>query len=268
MSHPPAAGAPARRAAAFFDIDETLIRGASSYWLARELFRRGFASRHDIGYAVRQSFLYMLYGEKRSRVNSVVRHAMERISGTSVAQLRAISEDVYDRVIEPKLYAATLTRLRWHRQRGEEVWLLSATPWILADVIAQHVGATGAVGTRVKTQDGLMLPQLDGPIVHGRYKAQAMRRIAGERRIDLDRSWAYSDSANDLLLLQGVAHPVVVNADKLLAHVAQERDWEIMQARTRADALGRELWRLGIAAVGVGGTAGALYLGSRPLRRT
>lgn len=244
------------RVAAFFDIDKTLMRGASASVVATALLRRGLINLRTIGFAVRQSLLYSLFGEKASRVSSVAQRAMRSVAGQSVEEMSEVIEQVWEPAIRPRLYARTVERLRWHLERGDEVWLASATPWLVSEMMARHLGATGGLGTRLKVRDGYLLAELDGPLVHAHHKAEAVRRLAAERGIDLSQSWAYSDSFHDAEMLEAVGHPVAVNADVRLARLARRNGWERLSSRTRTDMLrDRSLKSVAAALAGVGALA-------------
>lgn len=253
---PPPSAPTAPRVAAFFDIDKTLMRGASASVVATALLRRGLINRRTIAFAVRQSLLYALFGEKVSRVSTVAQRAMRSVAGQSVAQMGEVIEQVWEPAIRPRLYARTVERIQWHLERGDEVWLASATPWLVSEVMATHLGATGGIGTRLAVRDGFLLAELDGPVVHAHHKAEAVRRLAAERGIDLSQSWAYSDSFHDVEMLEAVGHPVAVNADVRLAHVARRRGWDRLASRTRTDRLrDRSLKTVAATLAGVGALA-------------
>ncbi len=239
--------------AAFFDIDKTLMRGASASVVATALLRRGLIDRRTIVFAVRQTLLYSLFGEKVSRVSTVAQRAMRSVAGQSVEQMHEVIEQVWEPAILPRLYARTVERINWHLEQGHEVWLASATPWLVAEVMAEHLGATGGIGTRLTVRDGYLLAELDGPVVHAHHKAEAVRRLAEQRGIDLRRSWAYSDSFHDVEMLESVGHPVAVNADVRLGGVARRKGWERLGTRTRTDRLrDRSLKTLAATVAGAG----------------
>ncbi|MDN6429450.1 MAG: HAD-IB family hydrolase [Propionibacterium sp.] len=251
MPQTPPAGSP--RVGAFFDIDKTLMRGASASVVATALLRRGLVNHRTIAFAVRQSLLYSLFGEKASRVSTVAQRAMRTVAGQSLEEMSDVIEQVWEPTIRPRLFARTLERIRWHLERGDEVWLASATPWLVSEMMARHLGATGGIGTRLGIRDGYLLAELDGPIVHAHHKAAAVRKLAEERGIDLGQSWAYSDSFHDVEMLESVGHPVAVNADVRLAAVARRRGWERLSTRTRKDRLRDRSLKAAAAALAAAG---------------
>ncbi len=119
--------------------------------------------------------------------------------------------------------------LKYHLEQGHEVWLISAAPLELVEAIAKDLGANGALGTLVGHKDGVLTGELVGEPLHGKIKLHAMEKLAVERGIDLDKSYGYSDSTNDLPLLTAVGHPVAVNPDPQLRKYAAAAGWEILQ---------------------------------------
>lgn len=250
---------------AFFDVDETLVRGASVFWAAREMFSHGFFGVKELQYAALQTLRYVLFGENTGKIAEYGDRAAQIIEGNSVEHLREISEELYDRYFVPHVYQATYDRLKAHREAGHQVWLVSATPWLIAEVFARRLGVAGGIGTRMEVSGGLLQGKLEGNIVHGPGKVTVMQEIAAENNLSLEHSWAYSDSANDIPLLSAVGNPVAVNPDRDLADFATQHGWEILQARSRRDLIRRDLIKTGIA---VGATTAVGALAWKIIRRS
>lgn len=216
-----------RTVAAFFDVDNTLIRGASAYHLARELYRREFFRARDIVFAGRHALTYTLFGETVPRVEAVRTRALAAIKGHDVAEVVSVGEEVYSNVLEPRVVAGTLKILQDHLDAGHEVWLVTATPIELSDHIAARLGATGSLGTQAEHIDGVYTGHLSAPFLHGPVKAEAIEALARERNIDLAASFAYGDSLNDVPLLAAVGNPVAINPEPRLRAYAKKRGWQI-----------------------------------------
>ncbi len=229
----------ARSIGAFFDVDETLVRGATAFWAAREMFSQGFFSLRDLQYAARQTLRFVLLGENAGKIGEFGDRAAKVLEGNSVEHLLHLSEKVYDQYFVPHVYQATYERLKEHSAAGHQVWLISATPWLLAEVIARRLGASGGVGTRMQVSGDRLIGKLEGHLVHGPGKVKVLKEIAEQHQIDLSRSWAYSDSANDIPMLSAVGHPVAVNPDRELTEYARQQNWEILNARERRDVIRR-----------------------------
>lgn len=213
---------------AFFDVDNTLMRGASVYYVGREAFRRGLISWRDIAVFGWHQFRFLAVGENRSHLSTAKDRALGLVGGFTEDSLTRLANDIWEKDIAPKLWPETVALTRDHLARGHEVWLITATPQLVAQVIADRLGLTGALGTRVQALDGVFTGSLDGPVLHGIEKSLVAGDFARERSAELADCWAYSDSSHDIPLLSLVGHRVVVNPDaRLLAHARAEK-WTIL----------------------------------------
>lgn len=213
---------------AFFDVDNTLMRGASVFYVGREAWRRGLISFRDIALFAWHQFRFLAVGENRSHLAEAKERALGLASGHSVEGLIELANDIYDKDIAPNLWPETVALAQEHLAKGHEVWLVTATPQLVADVIASRLGLTGSIGTKVEALDGIFTGNLDGHVLHGEEKAIVAREFARTRGARLEECWAYSDSSNDIPLLTLVGNRVVVNPDaKLLAH-ARANGWQVL----------------------------------------
>ncbi len=249
--------------AAFFDVDNTIIRGASAFHLARGLYQRGFFSPRDIVWAAAMNARYHLFGENTQQIDEIRSSALSIMTGHSVAEVLAIGEEVYDEVLQLRIFAGTQALLDHHLAAGHQVWLVTATPVEIGDLIARRLGATGCVGTVAEHRDGFYTGRLVGDLLHGRAKASAVRALAERDGIDLAASYGYGDSANDVPVLSEVGHPVAINPDKRLRRHAAAAGWPVREFRGRR----RTATRHGIRTASWAGTAWVLGLVLRSLRR-
>lgn len=213
---------------AFFDVDNTLMRGASIYYVGREAFRRGLISWRDILLFGWHQFRFLAVGENRKHLATARDRALGLIGGHTEDDLIRLAEDIYPTHFAPRLWSETVALTRQHLERGHEVWLITATPQLVAQVIADRLGLTGAIGTRVQARDGVFTGALDGPVVHGVEKAEAAETFARGRGAQLADCWAYSDSSNDIPLLTLVGNRIVVNPDASLRAHATARGWTVL----------------------------------------
>ncbi|GAB2451302.1 HAD family hydrolase [Xylanimonas ulmi] len=221
------------RAAAFFDVDNTVIRGASAYHLARALYQRKFFGTFDLlRFGVIQA-RYVLFGESREQIDQVRQRALSLIAGRSVAEVTAVGEEVYDAVLELRIFPGTKKLLDEHIAAGDQVWLVTATPVEIGRLIARRLGATGCLGTVAEHKDGFYTGRLLGDLMHGSVKADAVRSLAEREGIDLDASYAYGDSLNDLPMMTAVGHPCPINPDGRLRRHARDVGWPIREFRGR-----------------------------------
>lgn len=213
---------------AFFDVDNTLMRGASVFYVGREAWRRRLISFRDIAVFAWHQFRFLAVGENREHLAHAKERALGLVGGHTEEALVQLANDIYEKDILPNLWPETVALTREHLAQGHEVWLITATPEIVAQVIAERLGLTGALGTKVQALEGVFTGQLDGPVLHGEEKATVARLFAEQKRADLAGCWAYSDSSNDIPLLTMVGNRVVVNPDaKLLAH-ANAQGWKVL----------------------------------------
>lgn len=220
------------KTAAFFDVDNTLMRGASLYHMARGLAKHGFFTAKQIRNFARKQVKYLASGKEHAKdLKFVTDVTMEFIAGRQAEEVAAIGEEIIDDILLNKLWPGTLKMAQAHIAMGQEVWLVTASPNELADKLAKRVGLTGGLGTRAKTVDGVYTGQLDGAPLHGTAKADAVVALAAKRDIDLSLSVAYSDSYNDLPLLSVVGMAVPVNPDRALRRHARRNGWPIVEFR-------------------------------------
>lgn len=243
--------------AAFFDVDNTIIRGASSFHLAVGLYRRGFFRKRDLlRFAVQQA-RYRVFGENRHQIDELRARALDIMRGHSVAEVTAIAEDVYDEVLSLRIYPGTRALLDAHLSDGHAVWLVTATPVEIGDLIARRLGASGALGTVAEHEDGYYTGRLVGDLLHGEAKASAVRALAAREGYDLSLCHAYGDSTNDVAILSTVGHPCAINPDGRLRRHAAEAGWPVREFRSR-----RRQARRGVNAASLAGVvwAGAVVV--------
>lgn len=231
-----AAGKPAKPAkieAAFFDVDNTLVRGSTSILFGKVAFTGGAIKRRDIWRFGMEQLIFIRRGEKNRRLANLQDRALSLTKGHSAQELLDIMDEVYEKEIRPRLWPETCQALKDHLAAGREVWLITAAPREMGELIARKMGATGALGTIVGIENGVLTGELVGDPLHGEAKRTAAKLLAKERRISLKRSWAYSDSHNDLPLLSLVGNAVAVNPDKILRRHAQAAGWQILKFRKR-----------------------------------
>lgn len=222
-----------RQAAAFFDVDNTVIRGASAYHLARELYRREFFGVRDlVKFAIVQA-RYLAFGESKDQINTVRERALTLIAGRTVAELTAVGEEVYDTVLSLRIFPGTKKLIDEHLAAGDQVWLVTATPAEIGRLIAHRLGVTGALGSQAEHKDGFYTGRMSGPFMHGGTKAEAIRELAEREDIDLEASYAYGDSLNDLPMMTSVGHPCPINPDIRLRRYASDIGWPIREFRGR-----------------------------------
>ena len=215
------------QAAAFFDLDRTLIRRSSVLALAPSFRARGLISRTDLGKSVFWQVLFVLRGASAERVRSAAEDGMAMLAGFSVEEMQRLVGDAMEPVLRPLVYDEPLHLLRRHRDRGERVYIVSATLQEIVEHIAFDLGFDGAIGSTCEIVDGVYTGRTLRA-AHGEGKASAVRELAADEGIDLAASTAYSDSYSDVPFLETVGHPVAANPDRKLQRIARQRGWPVV----------------------------------------
>jgi HAD superfamily hydrolase (TIGR01490 family) len=217
---------------AFFDVDNTIIRGSTIFFLGRGMYQRGFFSKRDISAFVLANLRYRLTGaENPEEIEKFQNAATDFIGGHGVKEIEAIGSEIYDEFVSPALWQGTIEIANQHLSNGEEVWLVTAAPQDMAVLIAKRLGFTGALGSKAEVIDGIYTGKMNGLLLHGKQKAIAIRELAQQSNIDLANSYAYSDSHNDFPLLTAVGNPAAINPDTLLQIRAIRDNWPIHDFR-------------------------------------
>jgi HAD superfamily hydrolase (TIGR01490 family) len=236
--------------AAFFDVDRTLIPGSSLFLMARGLYERDmFRVRDMLRFAWGQA-MFRLRGEQQRGMNRSRESTLDFVAGRSQRELMSWGREIAEEQIIPRVYSDIVQVIDGHRERGDLTFLVTAAPIELAETLARHLNMTGAIATVSEVDDeGFYTGRLVGEVMHGPEKAKAVAERAATLGIDLQECAAYSDSMNDLPLLESVGYPHAVNPEAELKRIAFSRGWPIHELRTRRRAL-----LVGIPA-GVGGAA-------------
>ncbi|HYP44868.1 MAG TPA: HAD family hydrolase [Propionibacteriaceae bacterium] len=247
-----------RQAAAFFDLDNTVVQGASLFHLAKGLYRRNFFPTRVIFKGLwLQAYFRIVGRENPQHIESARASMLMFIEGHTVAELEQVGREIYEESIARRIWPGTRAIAQTHLDVGQQVWLVTAAPVEVAGIIAARLGLTGALATTAEHVNGVYTGRLNGELLHGVAKAEAIRALAAEHGLDLSRCFAYSDSYNDLPMLSLVGHPCAINPDGRLHEHASEYDWQIRDFRTGLRAFRRGL----LGAAGAGAAAGAVAAG-------
>jgi HAD superfamily hydrolase (TIGR01490 family) len=226
-----------RRAAAFFDLDKTLMAGSSGMQFARVATRHGVVGRRQLASWGVEHLRYRLRGTTDERTGEVLKVARELIAGVPVRDVDRMNPEVMAAIL-PRVYPQMLDEVHAHQDAGRATFIVSAAGNGIVEQLAVVLGMDGGIGTRYEVDDdGAFTGRFEGPFVYGPGKVEAMEEFAAGHDIELADSYAYSDSISDLPMLEAVGHPVVVNPDPALAEVARREGWQTM----RFERLGRRL---------------------------
>ena len=251
------------RSAAFFDIDNTLIHGASMFHWARGLAAHDYLTTSQIlDFVWKQTRFIVVGKESAGDMRDVTSEALALVAGRRQDELIDLTRLIFDEYVSDRFWPETVALAQGHMDAGQRVWLVSAAPVELAGLIAEHLGLTGALGTVSQTVDGFYTGELIGEPLHGQAKADAVQELAEREDLDLSLCSAYSDSANDIPLLSLVGSPVAVNPDRALRLHARRNDWTIRDYRTA-----RRVVKVTAPAVGAAGLLTGIAVGAVAARR-
>jgi HAD superfamily hydrolase (TIGR01490 family) len=217
---------------AFFDVDNTLLKGSTLFFLGRGMYQRGFFTKKDISAFVLANLRYRLTGkENKDEIVRFQNAACEFIKGHNVVEIEKIGQEIYEEYVSPAIWQGTVEIAQEHLAKGEEVWLVTATPLDMANLMAKRLGFTGALGTKAETEDGIYTGKMIGNLLHGKEKAVAIKELSQSESFDLKNCYAYSDSHHDIPLLEAVGNPRVINPDTLLEIIAYRDNWPVYDFR-------------------------------------
>jgi HAD superfamily hydrolase (TIGR01490 family) len=254
---------PDPEAAAFFDVDNTIMQGASLFHLARGLYKRKFFHKRDIAkFAWQQAYFRVAGVEDPEHVAEARQSALAFIAGHRVEELEALGEEIFDEAMAHRIWPGTRALAQMHLDQGQRVWLVTAAPVEIARIIAERLGLTGALGTVAEHVDGEYTGRLVGDLLHGGAKAEAVRALAETEGLELSRCAAYSDSFNDLPMLTMVGEPCAINPDSRLRDHAKTHGWRVRDYRT-----GRKAARVGFFAAAAAGAATGSVAAGMAIRR-
>jgi HAD superfamily hydrolase (TIGR01490 family) len=249
------------RSAAFFDLDRTLISGSSAFAFAAAAWRNHLVPARQFTKDAAQALAFRHRGASDYQVERVRARILGAVAGVRQADLVALNADLIPKLLG-RVRPEAQRLIEMHRKAGRDTYIVSASPVEMVEPLATALGMTGGIGT-VSAVDasGHYTGELAGPFVYGPGKVVAMEEIGAWEGYDLALSYAYSDSASDLPMLEAVGHPVAVNPDGRLARAAHDRGWPIVIFRRRT----RTVVRRTSALVGAAGAAGAAFAGGLAL---
>jgi len=216
--------------AAFFDLDKTIISKSSSLALSRPMYRAGMVTRGQLVRGAYAQLVYALVGADERKMDRLKEGLLQLTKGWDRAEVERLVRDVIIDAIDPYVYQEALDLMALHRSEGRAVYIVSSSPEEVVRPLARHFGVAGVLATRARIVDGLYTGELEFYCA-GEGKAEAVRSLAERVGVDLEHSYAYSDSIADLPMLEAVGHPVAVNPDKELRKQAEEREWDIRDFR-------------------------------------
>ena len=258
-------------AAAFFDLDRTIIGGSSMFTFGWVAYRNGFVPTGQLLKDAASAITFQMAGASDDKTEAVKQRILEAIEGAPVTALTDLGDEIIPKLLKDvRREARGLIDL--HADAGRDTYIVSASPVEIVSQFAEEMDMTGGLGTVGEIENGTYTGRLAEPFCYGEGKADALHKVAAEMGYDLSRSYAYTDSAGDLPMLEAVGHPVAVNPDRALEAIAFHRGWPIVEfSRTRKKVMKRTTAMTGATLVAAGayalGRGQGRKLGSKSRRR-
>jgi len=257
-------------AAAFFGLDKTIIARSSSLAFGKPFYKGGLINRSAVMRSAYAQFVYLVGGADHDQMERMRAYLQELCAGWPVEQVRSIVAETVHDLINPTIYAEAVELIAEHHRQGREVVIVSTSGTEVVEPIGAMLGADHVIATRMVVEDGRYTGEISF-YAYGPNKADAIRELAERNGYDLSESYAYSDSATDLPMLEVVGHPCAVNPDKALRAEAVVRGWPIHDFETPVGLRRRppELpnKRVALATVGAAAAAGVVWYAGRRLTR-
>src|SRR3954463_7370615 len=226
-----AEAAPARsgrmRTAAFFDLDKTIIAKSSTLAFSRSFYQGGLINRRAVLRSAYAQFVYLVGGADHDQMERMRAYLSSMATGWDVAQVKGIVAETLHQLIDPIIYDEAATLIEEHHLAGRDVVIVSTSGAEVVEPIGEMLGADKVIATRMVVEDGRYSGEIEY-YAYGETKAEAVRELAAGAGYDLTRSYAYSDSATDLPMLEAVGHPYAVNPDRPLRREAAARGWPVL----------------------------------------
>jgi HAD superfamily hydrolase (TIGR01490 family) len=250
-------------AAAFFDLDRTLMSGSSAIYFGKAVYREGLLPFHRLVRDAASALLFKLFGASDEKSESTRDRILNAVAGHEAETFRRLAPGVIEELL-PRIRPEAQALLDMHEQAGRHVYILSASPVEIVRELAKALDIHGGIGTESEIVDGVYTGRLAAPFCYGEGKAEHIRRLAAEHGYDLKQCYSYSDSASDLPMMQIVGNPIAVNPDRPMMAVAHRRGWPIVEFNRERKQLTRLLVAgSGILTAGGGGYAVGRWQGKR-----
>ncbi|MEO9139113.1 MAG: HAD-IB family hydrolase [Jatrophihabitans sp.] len=216
-----------RRTAAFFDLDKTIIAKSSVLAFGKPFYQGGLINRRAVLRSAYAQFMFALAGADSDQIERMRAYLTSMCTGWDVAQVREIVSETLHDIIDPIVYDEAVDLIAMHKAAGRDVVIVSTSGEEVVTPIGAMLGADHVVATQMVVDEGRYTGEI-ARYTYGPEKAVAVLALARERGYDLGRSYAYSDSATDVPMLEAVGHPYAVNADRALRKIAAERGWPLL----------------------------------------
>lgn len=241
-------------AAAFFDLDRTLMSGTSAYYFAKACYREGLLGLPRLTADAVRALLFKVFGASDEKSEALRDRILASVAGHDADELRRLAAGVIEEIL-PRIRPEAQALLDMHEEAGRDVYIISASPVEIVEELARALGISGGLGTVSEIVGGCYTGRLAAPFCYGEGKAEIMRKLAADRGYDLSACYSYSDSASDLPMMQIVGNPIAVNPDRPMMAVAHRRGWPVVEFNRER----KQMVRLAVSTGGAVVTAGGGY---------
>lgn len=211
---------------AFFDVDDTLLRGSSGVMMGRHLLiDKG--ERVDASYAWAILKAYIQSKAGTIEYDELISRGMEKVAGRSQAEIEHMGQEIFDRYMSRAIYRGGLREIRMHQRKNNRVVLLTASLMPLIETLGEFLGVDDAIATKLIFENGMATGEVERPYCYEDGKRELAMEYADRYDVPLSRCWFYSDSVSDLPLMEACGHPVPTNPDPVLRRIGFLRNWRM-----------------------------------------
>lgn len=217
-------------ALAIFDLDNTLLAGDSDYLWGLFLVEKGVVDGNF--YERENDRFYREYLEGRLDIHEWLRFSLKPLQENSLENLYHWRDEFLRGKIDPIILPTARSLIRRHREAGDRLLIITATNSFVTEPIAERLGIADLIASDPEMIDGRFTGAVAGDPSFHEGKVKRLKQWLKERNLDLAGSHFYSDSHNDIPLLELVDNPVAVDPDDTLASFAREKKWPIISLQS------------------------------------
>lgn len=209
---------------AFFDVDNTLVKGNTGYYTSLLLVRYGIMKQRrflQAGYYYLSSFLFS------QNIEKIYKIAIADLAGATLDHVLKIGQECFERDIKPRIFKEGLERIKEHRKKGHLIVLLTAAPYMLVHAFNNFVNADEAYAMGPEVIGGVLTNRLQQPLCHGVGKVHYAKMAAKKYGVRLQDCYFYTDDHSDIPLLEKIGYPEVINPTRRLRNHALIRGWPV-----------------------------------------
>lgn len=215
---------------AFFDVDRTLIKGYSGFYTTLVLIQKGILKKRRLPEALFYRLVGPLYRGDSALLRKMYEIAIRDMAGWRLEEILKIGRVCFERWIRPRIYREAVEAVEFHKKKGHPVYLITSGPYMTIRILAEFLGVDGEYSAGpVVDNAGVLTSQLRLPVFYREGKIVAAEEAIKRHGVALRDCHFYSDSIDDLFLLEKVGYPHLVNPDHQLLKIGRNRDWPILR---------------------------------------